>query len=275
MADGKPGLQPGETKIMAEDQEVVNNVESDRQVAATSDDKSTAETDATAKANTEDTATSETDDRSEEEQPVSDRLSKRVSSVVNERNAERDARIAAEARTRFLEEQLQRVVNVQPQKQEVSIASQFASFDAKLGYPTDPSEFSRYTVAMAQEAARAETRKTTEQSREQLELQELRRNHPEVDTDYRLRGAIAAERSEAQRQGVYMSWNEAASRVKDAYSTQSKKKAEADAVSDTQSKNEAYVETTRGASSSRSPAPDPAKMNLKEMEEFLKKNGQW
>jgi len=271
MGQMNPGITPGENAPT----EVVTHVpESMLEVATTGDEKQTAEAQAPAEANSKETAKAEPESKPEE-QPVSERLSRRVESVVNERNAERDARIRAEERLRLMEEQLQRVVNVPSSKPE-TVESKYASFDKEAGYPTDPKEFAMWNREQAVFAATEAVKTTTRQNSEQAELAEMFRNNPELNDDHRLRGAVVAEREEAQRKGQYLSWDQAAKNVKSAFSSQQKQKAIDDAVSDAKSKNEAYVETTKGATPSRSSAPDPnKKMTLREMESYLKSIGEW
>lgn len=267
--DIQPGLKPGANAP----QEVVTTVESDRrEVEPTVNNEPVVEAEAPALANSEDTDKAEP--TAIEDKPASERLSRRVEEVVNSRNAEREARIRAEERANLLQEQMQRIANVPSSK--VEQPSPFKTFDTELGYPTDPREFAQWNRQEATKAAIEATQEASRQSKEQAEFAELNKNHPDVMSDYRLQGAVAAERSEAARKGIHMTWDEAAKTVKEAFSSQQKKKAIDDAVSDTQSKNEAYVETTKGASSSRSPAPDPkSKMTLSEMEEYLKSQGNW
>jgi hypothetical protein len=83
--------------------------------------------------------------------------------------------------------------------------------------------------------------------------------------------------TEAKKRGIKMSYKEAADIVYEDFKGKGTKAAINITQKDILEKNEAYVETTKGASVQRGPdvIPNPSKMTLKEMENYLKSQGQW
>lgn len=201
---------------------------------------------------------------------MSEREFNRIQKLANEK-------AAAEARAQQAEAMLRGLVNAQTaqprESEEAMLAKQFTSFDAKLGYPTDPKEFFLYSQKNAELQAVRAAQAVTQQSRAQQEMNELLTNHPDVASDPVLRGAIVAYKQDNPQ----LTYTQAANIVKADIEKRFTQKAVAAQAADTQAKNEAYVETTRGASPSRGSTPpkDPEKMSLKELEATLKESGDW
>ncbi len=205
-----------------------------------------------------------------EDREFSDRASRRFQELANRTTQ-------AEERARRSEEMLQRLVNTQPTvSQDDQLAKQYRTYDANLGYPTDPKEYSNYIGTQAELRATQAARNESQKLREQTEMNELLTKHPDVDGDDTLIGAIAALRTKAVNQGSYLTYSQAADIAKDRLSKKFTKVQQERIAEDVSSKNEAYVEGTRGASPNRSPeTQDTSKMTLSEMEAYLKKSGNW
>ncbi len=204
-----------------------------------------------------------------QEQP-SERETNRVQALAN-RTAQ------AEARAAQAENMLRGLVNAQvataPSQEEV-LAKQFKSFDPNVGYPTDPREFAVFNAQQAALAARQVAQQESHNAREQSQIADLLRDHPEVASDDALMGAIVAERAAAQKQGVNLTLSQAATKVSQKMKAKYDKEAAARDEQDTQEKNEAYVETSKGASPSRT-LTQPEFKSLAEMERWMKENGTW
>jgi hypothetical protein len=272
MGQMNPGLEPRKLEG-----EVEIHVESDRLLDASTDiEKPSVETPVETPQVEENTPTVQEETKTDEvpEQPLTNRASERIQTL--------DARaLAAEARAQQAEQMLQRLVNVQTQQpvqsESETLAKQYRTYNSTLGYPEDPKEFASFTANGARLAAQQESMKIANQQNEQRETAEFLRAYPDAQNDPILIGAIAAHRSQAQQRGSYLSWKDAADIASKDLDSRVSKRAVAAVAHNDADKAEAYVETTRGASSSRAtPAtPDIDKMSLKEKEAFLKQTGNW
>lgn len=269
----KPGLEP--RKLEAEVDIAVESPDPSRTTATEQPAVESQAAEAVSE-NTEATPQAEVgnDEVAQEEQPLSHRANERIQSLAREKSQ-------AEQRAAQAEAMLQRLVNAPNASPSVSdeelLAKQFKSYDANQGYPTDPREYVQYNQKMAALAAQKAALSTAQQQAEQADFGQMLLKHPDIANDTVIQGAVAAKRAEANRQGFTLSYTQAADLVKDELSKRYTKEATARQVSDTQDKNQAYVETTRGASPNRQPDSRPSadNMSLTEMEAYLKKNGQW
>jgi hypothetical protein len=283
MSATNPGLSP---KGNINAQKVSINVESSRlselpteqnkaEVLPTAESQVTENTVATEPEVKSDTkSVEEAPAKSIEDREFSERASKRFQELAN-----RTAKAEAEARA--ANEMLRRVVGAQvtppAPSQEEMLAKQFKTYDPSLKYPTDPNEYIRFTEIKSTLAARQEFMRVAEERERQNELNDLVKAYPNVVNEPRIQGAIAAEVTEAKKRGIKMSYKEAADIVYEDFKGKGTKAAINITQKDILEKNEAYVETTKGASVQRGPdvIPNPSKMTLKEMENYLKSQGQW
>jgi hypothetical protein len=100
--------------------------------------------------------------------------------------------------------------------------------------------------------------------------------HPEAMEDTILIGAIAAEKNAAAKRGEYITLSDAATSAKAKLEKKYAKEYVRNVQNDVASKNEAYVETTKGGSTQRAAEkPQTEFKNLGEMEKYLKDKGLW
>jgi hypothetical protein len=278
MAQAHPGLEP---RKLEDQTNVVMKVESPRVSELTAEQnepKVSEEPTVQVEDNTQ-TAEPKEPEETQEEAPVEDRefserASKRFQELANRTSV-------AEARAQQAEQMLQRMVNTQVQppapSQDELLAKQFKSFDQTLGYPTDAKEYMRFAEVKAELAAERKTTQMNEESQKQRQIDELIEAFPEVLGDNIMQGAISAEVADAKKKGMNITYKQAAKRVYSELESRANKKATIASIRDTKEKNEAYVETTKGAAQSRSVnvVPDSSKMTLKEMEKWMKENGSW
>jgi hypothetical protein len=280
MSDMAPGLQPKEvskaqtieTKVVSDrvgelpasttsSEQVPVSPPSEQQVV----DNTTAPTDTP-----KETVKVEAPQETTEQREFSEKASKRFQTIVNALEEERVKRLTAE-------QQLQRLVMSQPQpKPEEALVQQYKSFDKSLGYPTDPKEYSDFVGQRAEQRADAAAERRNKQLREQQDITDLMKNHPDTVGDDILVGAIAAERNAAARRGESLTLSEAAALVKDKLAKKYTREFTKTVANDIASKNEAYVETTKGAATTRqAEKPKTEFKNLAEMEAEMKKQGIW
>jgi hypothetical protein len=104
--------------------------------------------------------------------------------------------------------------------------------------------------------------------------------NPELATDTFLQALVATKQAEAQRRGFTLPYSQATRLAKAEMNQRFQKETTATVAEDNRAKNEAYVETTRGASTNRTSVQTPSvgdisKMSLTEMEHALKAAGEW
>lgn len=269
---GKPGLAPRKLEG-----EVEKHVESDRYPAETTvSEQPSVEQASTTAGVSDNTEANQGQEQVNEaqEQPLSNRANERIQSVIAERDAEKAARQRAE-------EMLSRLVNVpqaQPTQSESELlAKQYKTFDPIQGYPTDPKEYAGFVENRARLAAQQEAQQQQARFRESQETADLLRAYPNIQSDPILIGAMTAQKAAAQARGVHLSYKDAADMAsKDLEARSSKRLAQQVAQSEAE-KNEAYVESSRASSSTRSGGqkPDLDNMSLAEMEAWMKKDGSW
>lgn len=208
------------------------------------------------------------DDVLKAQEQISERELNRVQALAN-------AKAQAEARAAQAEAMLSSLVNAQVNarpSQEQQMTQKYQSYDPKLGYPTDPREYTLFNAETAALAARTEAMKVASQSRDQAEFADMLRTIPEVATDKPLMALTSALKAE----NTHLSYTQAAMEAKKQLVTRQQGAVSKAVAQDTQSKNEAYVETTKGASTQRQVGtPDPSKMSLEEKEKFLRDQGAW
>jgi hypothetical protein len=171
---------------------------------------------------------------------------------------------------------LQNLVSAQTQaptlSQDEVLAKTYKSFDANLGYPTDPKEYAAFNREQAVQAAKAAAYEASNQLVEQQQMTELIKAYPDIGQDPALYGAMVAERS---AQGNKISYKDAADIATKKLQKRFAQVVKAEAEKEQAEKGAAYVETSRGASSNRGTNVDPKNMSLTEMESLLKQSGNW
>lgn len=267
MAADKPGgggPRPLET-------EVAIQVETDRPDTPTGVEEA-AQTQPTQTQDADNTAsTTPSEDSSEVQEQLSNRAEERIQSLSAQKRE-------AEQRAAYFENVVRSMVQapVQPTATpEDQLAKQFKSYDLQLGYPTDPKEYAAYNAQVASKAAEQAALRVATQALEQQEIAELQVAYPDADDEFL--GAVAAAKSAAARQGQIISYKQAAEIATKKLEKRFTRQATAKEVTDMQEKNSAYVESTKGASASRSPetTPDPDQMSIDELEAYLRKTGNW
>lgn len=296
MATQKPGLEPGRKLEATNVSFEISSPNPDHQTSSKFENVQSGAKEADAAENTaanqpEDSASVEETARSEHqrqeetqvEQP-SEREQNRVQVLANQREQERQARLQAEARANQMEAMLRNLVNVQTaqpkESEEAVLARQYKSFNAQLGYPEDPREFADFN---RNQAALAATKAAREESQRQASQDDMNRTllaNPELATDTFLQALVATKQAEAQRKGYTLPYSQATALAKQEMAQRFQKETTASVVKDDQAKDEAYVETTRGASTNRSSVQTPSakdinNMTLAEMEQALKEAGEW
>lgn len=207
-----------------------------------------------------------------QEREMSQREANRVQALANAKaEAEKRAQ-EAEFAARQAQETLQRVVGQQPQVNvEDQLARQFPSYQTSVGYPTDPREYAQFVEMRSQARAEAAATQAARREREQTDIARMFEENPDIQGDQIIMGAIAAKRATG------LSYTESARQVKRELEERTKKVISSRVADEDHAKNEAYVETTRGASTNRraDEAPSVDKMSLSEMEDYLKKTNNW
>ena len=278
MGDLSPGLQPGESnKIPSVDNQIVSNRQGELPTSSISSEevpdspKSSQQVEENTPAATEtskEPVKVEVPETPKEE--FSEKASKRFQTLANALEEERSKRLVAE-------QIAQRLVNYQPQpKPEDAFEKQFKSYDPSLGYPTDPREYTNFVGKNAENKAREASRQETLRERNNAETLELMKVHPEAMEDTILIGAIAAEKNAALKRGEYITLSDAATSVKAKLEKKYAKEYIRNVENDIASKNEAYVETTKGGSTQRAAEkPQTEFKNLTDMEKKMKEMGIW
>lgn len=288
MATDSPGLHPGRPLTATGDvkQEVISN---DPDRASTIEFKDAEiSSQGTASENTEvadpeqksvepvrtETKTSEPT----EENQVSQREQNRVQALAN-KAAEAERRAAkAEAEAANANSMIQRLVGSQPvqtESWETQLAKQYKSFDPTIGYPTDGREYANFVEARASQRAQQSAQQEMKRDRDQREMADLLEEIPDFQQDAILMAQVAAIKS----QNPNISYLKAAKQAQKVLEERTTKEVTNKVVADSRAKDEAYVETTRGASSNRgSDATLPTdinKMTLDQKEAYLKSHGMW
>lgn len=295
MADQKPGLEPGRKLEATNVSFEIQSPNPDHQTSSKFENVNSGVKEADVADNTvanqpqeqpsiQETRNEPVEERAQDEQPLTDRADNRIQALANQREQERIARIQAETRANQMEAMLRNLVSVQTtqpvQSQEEVLAKQYKSYNASLGYPEDPREFADFNRNQAVMAARKAAQEETRQQSSQDDMNRTLMANPELATDTVLQAMVAAKQAEAQRQGFTLSYSQATAIAKQEMAQRFKRETTASVVNDEQVRNEAYVETTRGASTNRSAvqtpsAQDISKMSLAEMERALKEAGEW
>ncbi len=291
MSDQKPGLEPGRKLEATNVSFEIQSNNPDHQTSSNFENVSSKGSEADAADNTEANQhevpkqeKSEDSQKETQEQPLTERADTRIQVLANQREQERQARIQAEARAAQMEAMLQNLVNVQTakpkQSQEELLAKQYKSYNPQLGYPEDAREFADFNRNQAILAARQAAMEATREQMSQDDMNQTLAANPEIATDKVLQALIAVKRADAQRQGFTLSYAQATRLAKEEMGQRFQKETNAKVVTDNQVKNEAYVETTRGASTNRSSVQTPSakdinSMSLAEMEQALKQAGEW
>lgn len=290
MTQGQPGLEPG--RKLTADGASFTVVSNDPERATDSKFKNVQSTVEQKKPQVEENTPIQeptyTEDKpkqeAQEEQPVTERASQRIQ-ALDERAKQAEARaLTLEAQQAATQQMLSRLVNIpvtQPViSQDELLAKQYKSYNASLGYPEDPKEYVDFNRTQAALAAQQVAERVTRQQVDNDDLNRAISLYPELTTDTVLQALVAGKRAEAQRQGYVLSYAQATDLSKKELTSRYTKQATADAVSDTQAKNEAYVEGTRGASTNRQSVKTPSvedinKMTPAEMERYLRTIGEW
>lgn len=275
-----PGLAPGENRLNEVD--ITGMMALDPTGSTASENQTTqVEVESPASDNTE--VSEQTENRSDaksqvyEEPKVSQREANRVQKLANEKAEADRLRQEAEYRAQQAEAMLQRLTSQQQSQpvasQEEQLAKQFSSYDASVGYPTDGREYAQFVEARAQARAEAAAREAARREHDEMGMREMLSENPDIANDQILMMAVAAQKAKNQN----MSYPQALREAKKVLAERLNKEVTSRVVNDDRAKAEAYVETTRGSSSSRQTemAVSPDKMSFDEMESYLKKTGAW
>jgi len=266
MSQTGPGLTPGENKP----NEVVTNVETERQpVEPTVNEESSAQ-----ESQPQPTVKQETQDATEnlgerqQEQPESRRAQERIQALDQRAKT-------AEAQAAYFQQLAQNVFNVQPARpsQEELLQKQFASYDSALGYPTDGKEYAQFVRAQSISSAQQAAQQMASQNEESRQIAEFKSLYPEQDDAFI--GAVAGIRQSAQSKGSPMTYAQAAKKYTDDLQKRYAERVKADVVSGETERQSSYVETTGGASTNRKGETTPEFKSASEMERYLKEQGAW
>lgn len=282
MASQNPGLVPGQNKMQPDEVDISGMAALNPAGSTASEDQPTqVEVENHTSDNTEVHEATENESEAKTqvygEPKISQREENRVQKLANEKAEAERLRQEAEFRAQQAEALLQRMTNQQPVQpvasEEEQLAKQFRSYDPTVGYPTDGREYAQFVEVRAQARAEAAAREAARREHDEMGMREMLSENPGINEDQILMMAIAAQKAKNPN----MSYQQAAREAKKILDERMTKEVTSRVVSDNKAKAEAYVETTRGASSTRQSesAPSPEKMSFSEMEAYLKKIGAW